>query len=195
MNQLGPFEQNLLAELRQAVTEQAERPVRRPVRRGRIALATAGGGLLAAGVVVGLPAMDEATTPAYAVVSNDDGTVTVRVERYENADGLEGELAEHGVVAVIDYVPPGSTCAKPRFEYGDSTGTPAALFVAVEPAGDPGGGAVEMMVDPAALRGRTLVIEHNLHQETVPEGVATTPLSMIAAVGPVAPCELVEIGE
>ncbi|HEX6354710.1 hypothetical protein [Actinophytocola sp.] len=120
MNQLGQFEQNLLTELREVVAEQASvPPPRRALLRGRLALTTAGVGLLAAGLLIGVPAMyGDRTSPAYAVTNNDDGTVTVMLNRLEDPEGLERELAAHGITAEVDFSPPGKQCriSPPRYE-------------------------------------------------------------------------------
>lgn len=188
MNQLGHFEQELLTELRTVVTEQAEVPrPRRALPRGRIALATAGGGLLAAGLLVGLPAMESTpASTAYAVVTNPDGTVTVTVKRIEDADGLERQLTEHGIDAQIDYPPEGMMCRNtpPRYEPGRPGGL-TAIYDA--------DGSFSLVVNPAQLRGKTLVLEHGAPVDNSGEHVVfTTARDFGLAAGPVAPCELVE---
>lgn len=207
MNQLGQFEQNLLTELREVVSEQAAIPQpRRALPRKRLTLAAAGGGLLATGLLVGIPAMNGDQTPAaYAVTTNDDGTVTVvvgRINDTEAAEGLERELEAHGVAAEIDYAPPGKKCrdAPPRYdeparhERGGPEREPDPKGIGIEMPylGAPNSLGKEniMILRPAVLEGRTVVVE--ILDDSL------SPSSYLAAFkvgltdGPVAPCVLVD---
>ncbi|MFF0726964.1 hypothetical protein [Streptomyces sp. NPDC004134] len=130
---MGGFEERLLGELKQVVAERAaeEAAVARPEpvavraprpRRRMWAGLTASVGVAAAGAaaVVALPAMGGSA--AYAVEKNDDGSVSVTVEKYEDADGLERELEKHGVSAEVDYVRAGMWCQDDRGEGVDRYG-------------------------------------------------------------------------
>ncbi|SPL88103.1 unnamed protein product [[Actinomadura] parvosata subsp. kistnae] len=55
-------------------------------------------------------------TPAFAVVNNPDGTVTVRINKFVRPKELEKRLREKGMRAVIDYVPYEQICREPRGE-------------------------------------------------------------------------------
>lgn len=196
MNQLGQFEQNLLTELREVVAERATVPQpRRALPGKRLALATAGGGLLAAGLLVGLPAMNGDQTPAaYAVETNADGTVTLTITRTDDAEGLERALEEHGISAEVDYPPPGKMCQidPPRYAGGEGT-TPRSLMVT---EGAPRVDAFRRWtMRPADLHGKTLVIE-SLPTSTIaladphPEDLFYVTIGI--AKGPVSPCVVVD---
>ncbi len=197
MSQLGTFEQNLLTELREVVRLRgAPRPPRLPVRRG-LALA-AGGGALAAAAVLGLPALGGDSTPAaYAVESGDDGTVTITIRRFDDADGLERALVRHGVSAQVDYVPPGKKCQWPRYDRHQS-GIPDGSITYVDPAGGPTPPyfGFTVKVRPDLLAGRTLVIVHAKELGTPVRGSEPDDRfyalgeAIAAVAGPVAPCVL-----
>jgi hypothetical protein len=139
------FEERLLGELRNlAVAESAagaERPrwpkawiVARP--RRRVALVGGSAALLATAVAVGAAFLTAGAGPAYAVDTNDDGTVTVEINSLGDADGLQTKLREAGIPAVVQYLPPRKACNQPWF-------TPAQ-------GGSPGGeikGGVEHTTD------------------------------------------------
>jgi hypothetical protein len=182
MTQLGQFEQNLLTELREVVAERNTVP--QPRSRKRLVLAAAGGGLLAAGLVFGLPALNGDQTPsAYAVATNDDGTVTITVNRLEDPEGLERELAAHGITADVTFTPPGKRCHHlPRYKSADiRTG-----FMEIDRHGD------TITLRLAELAGRTLVMESRKPPMPDMEG-SPIPLNIGVADGPVAPCELVDL--
>jgi hypothetical protein len=184
MNQLGQFEKNLLTELREVVAERTTAQPRRALPRRRLALATAGSGLLATGLLVGLPALNgDQTQAAYAVVTNDDGTVALTIIRPDDAEGLERELAEHGITAEVDSPPPGKMCQNdpPRFTVDETW--PYWIYVK--------DGAPQIddfdgwTLGPANFQGQTLVIEIETDTDN--------SMSVIAvADGPVAPCVLVD---
>jgi len=197
MNQLGQFEQNLLTELREVVAERAAAPQpRRALPRKRLALATAGGGLLAAGLLVGLPALNGAQTPAaYAVVTNDDGTVTLTITRLDDAEGLERQLKEHGIAAEVDYPPPGKMCRNDPPRYAGGSTDPRLLELTV---GAPQIGYLKRWtMRPDELRGKTLVIERMPASELALSRTDPRPKDLFAitvgvAEGPVAPCVVVD---
>jgi hypothetical protein len=119
---LGEFEQRLLTELTRVVIEDRSpspapaesAPAARVLFRGRRPLALAGGvaAALAVAIAAGLPiGGDGGGTPAYAVTEHPDGTVTVEIDALSDAAGLERELAEAGIPALVQYLPPGKTCA------------------------------------------------------------------------------------
>lgn len=183
MNQLSRFEENLLTELREVVAARAVAP--RPVRpRRRLVLATAGAGALAAALVVGLPAMNGDRTPAaHAVTDNPDGTVTITVNRLEDPEGLERELAARGITADVSYAPPGKTCQSfpERFQrQDDSTGE---VFVGVNRGDEP------LTVWPDDVEGKTLVLEGRGESHDANLFL----LTQYVVSGPVAPCVLVDL--
>lgn len=185
MNQLGHFEENLLTELRQVVAEQAatETPAR---PRRRLVLATAGAGAVAAGLVFGVPAVNGDHTPAaHAVTGNDDGSVTITVNRLEDPDGLARELAAHGITADVSFTPPDKMCrpAPGRFEPAHNPEPTAQIMVE--------NSEEVLTLDPADTEGRTLVLEGR-EATTSPDARTFVILHRIVS-GPVAPCELVDL--
>jgi hypothetical protein len=193
---LGNFEERLLGELRQVVADQA--PEAEPARRGwatprrRFALAGVGAGVLAAGVVVGLPALNGAHAPAaWAVEDNGDGTITAFVKRFEDADGLERALEAHGVKADVSYAPPGKECEWGRWELV------YVPYVDIRQGSSPNEGPTgySLTLKPAEFQGKTIVVEANQETETTTiGGVPNFPSSIHvgASKGPVAPCKLVD---
>ena len=116
------YEERLLTELR-ALAERnaAEAPpepayhARRAVRRPKLALAGIAGGACAASVAIAFTGGDGGGSTAYAVQPHDDGSVTVEINRLEDAAGLEHELRAAGVPAEVDFLALGRTCREPRF--------------------------------------------------------------------------------
>jgi hypothetical protein len=160
---LDRFEQRLLTELRRVVAERPA-PIEASGFRYKRTLVLAGGLAAAAGVAIaaGLPiGGDSGGTKAYAVSKNPDGTVTVKIDALSDAAGLERELSQAGVPALVQYVPPGKTCAAgagvPAMPATRSTPSEAGVVTAeagggagvgpvtqsagVPPAGDPPTGA------------------------------------------------------
>ncbi len=82
-------------------------------RRPRLMLGAAAAIATAATMVVVDPGLG--TTAAYSVQEGNSGTITVEVRRLENANGLERELAKHGVTADITYLPDKQVCAPGRY--------------------------------------------------------------------------------
>jgi hypothetical protein len=117
---LGGFEQRLLRELRQVVADgprhspEPERPVaaRKPFGR-RLPLALAGGAAaaIAIAIVGALSLGGGEPSKAWAVDRNPNGTVTVRIDSLSDAAGLQRQLNDAGVPALVQYLPPGKTCA------------------------------------------------------------------------------------
>jgi hypothetical protein len=117
---LGGFEQRLLRELRQVVAHNspaapAEREtVARPARLGRglrIGLAAGAAAAAAIAVVSALSIGGGGGSKAWAVSSNPDGTVTVQIKSLADAGGLQRKLDEAGIRSLVQYLPPGKTCA------------------------------------------------------------------------------------
>jgi hypothetical protein len=117
---LGGFEQRLLRELRQAVADNRqaapsllETPARPWVfgRVPRIGLAAGAAAAAAIAVVSALSIGGGGGSKAWAVSHNPDGTVTVQIKSLADADGLQRKLAESGIRSLVQYVPPGKTCA------------------------------------------------------------------------------------
>jgi hypothetical protein len=184
MNQLGHFEQNLLTELREVVAEQATTPEPRRALPPQRRLAVAAG-VLAAGLLVGIPAMDSEQLPAaYAVATHDDGTIDITVNRLEDPDGLERELATRGVTAVVDFSPPGKQCAEA--DRYDRTRNPLLeTSVGVARPED------TITLRRTDLEGRTLHLWGRT-ERGFPEGKGYF-LTYTIVYGPVAPCVVIDI--
>ncbi|MBE8471094.1 hypothetical protein [Streptomyces justiciae] len=125
------FEDRLLVELRREIdlraddgtAEAAPTPAGRRRFRARTAFTAPRLGLVAlacaaaAGAAVLMPG-SPAETPAYAVVSHSDGTVTVTMNEFGLGgtlpDGLVEKLKAHGIHVVVDKLPNGYECTEPR---------------------------------------------------------------------------------
>jgi hypothetical protein len=132
-DRLGGFETRLLGELKSVVAQRtaqrkAERSAlahaRTPLWRRTRVVSVASAGALAIGAAIGLPLVGgETTAPpasaAYEVTANDDGTVTVTIYRFRDADGLEDKLEEHGVNADVSYTPADKRCHPGRYQLAD----------------------------------------------------------------------------
>src|SRR5918994_1024348 len=144
----GRFEERLLAELRRVVEEGAipagaptsAAPRSAPPRRRR-PLALAGGLAAAAAVasVAGLALTGGGDQAAWAVTSNGDGTVTVKINSLSDADGLERKLASAGVPALVQFLPAGKVCGVPAGEADPETEGPGAPLPPAGGRGDVAG--------------------------------------------------------
>lgn len=183
---LDSFETALLAELREEVRRCADLaplepllpvgPARaRPRRRWVVAAATAAAALAVVTQVPGL-----GPSPAYAVSGRNDGRVQVRVNRLEGADRLERTLRERGIPADITYLPAGKECADGRFTERRTPGLQLDVardwFRVTIPPGSVG--AEDTFVLSASVMPTATGF-----QSSVEFGVA---------VGPVAPCRVVD---
>jgi hypothetical protein len=109
--QLDSFETALLTRLREYVDQQPD--VRPRFSRPRLLLGAAATVAAAAVMVVVIPGLG--TTTAYSVQEGNSGTITVEINRLENAEGLEAELAKFGVRADVTYLPDRQECAPGRY--------------------------------------------------------------------------------
>lgn len=116
-NDLDTFEAQLLSELRTAVAARAEgqplsglAPVRGKRRRIAAAAATA-----AAAIVAAIVVPSALGDPAYAVQDGPSGSVDVKVNRLEDAAGLQRALVEHGVKADVQFLGDDLRCTPGRF--------------------------------------------------------------------------------
>jgi len=159
----------------------AQMPARTRPRRRLILAAVGVGGLAVAAAV----AVDRGGAPAYAVERNDDGTVTVKIERFEDADGLEAAIERYGVNAEVDYLPWGKTCREPRYTVAPTADQQAAVSV-----GDSSGSSI--LLRPSEFDAdETLVIVHSSTDQ--PGGVKVRGMLQLVAKGPVSPCDPVEL--
>jgi hypothetical protein len=218
---LGGFEQRLLQELREVVADGAapaaildERPLRggRSVKR-RWPLAVAAGlaAVFAALLLAVWPFGGNDDGRAWAVTTNNDGTVTVEIDSLRDADGLQRELRRAGVPTVVQYVPPRKACA------GQTPSHASVTAPGLHGAGDharatesmrrgrqgvqittkPNGG-IEFTFDAAAHPGETLLIRSQglaLGQAPAAHPAATnggTAINVSHVSGEVPPCRLID---
>lgn len=189
------FEERLLEELRAIV---AERAAQAPGRAGlvrsrrtavgrRVVIGLAASAALAAGtaIVVPLVSGEEA---AYAVERNGD-SVTVTIQRFTDADGLERALERNGISAEVDYLPLGKVCREPRFV--PAPAQPPSLRRSIHATG-PGRGPWQFTIDRKDIpAGRTLVVttftDARPTSEQAPGSIGGFSDLRIAD-GPVGPC-------
>lgn len=108
---LDSFETALLTRLREHVDQLPAQGPR--FSRPRLVFGGAATVAAAAAMVVVVPGLGNTT--AYSVQEGNSGTITVEVQRLEDAEGLEAELAKHGVDADITYLPDRQECAPGRY--------------------------------------------------------------------------------
>ena len=212
---LGHFESELLTELKTVVAERAaEQPatgepaagaVGRPLWRRPSIVSIAAAGALAIGAVVGLPLLGGETaappaSAAFRLTTNDDGTITVTIYRFDDAEGLETRLEAHGVPADVAYTPLHQRCQPDRFAYA-----PEQHQIGVSYGVDRIGVSEDELNDvelsftlrPADFRpDETLVIVNDFQARLVKDpqtGIVDLRLNyprVATATGPVAPCVL-----
>ncbi len=184
---LDTFETALLTELRGYV---AQRPAdsgppapsaRRKHHRRRWAYAVLAAASVAGIAVLALPGTGP--SPAYAVTEGNDGEVHVRVDRIDDAAGLERALAEHGVAADVTYLPANQVCAPGRYDEASPQPRGTGMSFAM------GTGGYRVDLAPGAIRdGETIVISiSRLTDLGVGESGGITG-SIGIATGPVSAC-------
>lgn len=176
MNKLGHFEENLLAELRTVVAARAGTP--RPARsRGRLALTAAS--VVAAGLLVGVPALNGAHAPAVdAITVNDDGTISIDINHHMEPEELEQELAAYGITADVSFLPWGTMCNAVPARFQPAENQPSEPYVGDDHVFE------FLTVRPSDLEGQVLVLEGTA------SGFGTHRVFLVqyAERGPVAPC-------
>jgi hypothetical protein len=180
---MNKFEDRLLVELRAVVHERPApdvtrggSPARRRLPRARTVLATAAAAAAVAGTIVLIGG--GGATPAYAVVRNADGSVTVHVRSLSDAAGLQQKLRAAGIPAVVEYTPTGKTCREPR---GRRPATRQPLSMSVRVGDDTTFTIPRNAVGP----GQTLAL-------TTSVGGQLSSIGAEIVEGPVRPCQLVD---
>ena len=113
-------------------------------------------------------------SPAFAVTEGPNGTIEVKVNRLEEARGLEAALRDLGVKADIEYLGSNLQCAAPRFSGATSVPGSATRFSIGE--------GIELTLDRRDIaHGETVVIAASRINDGVYDEVGI-------AVGPVTPC-------
>jgi Trehalase-like, N-terminal len=191
--ELHGFEQRLLDELRRMIVLERPGLASPPTTRARILRAgfgrrrrlTLAGGIAivaALALMAGLPFVDGGSgTPgggpraAYAVTSNDNGTVTVEINALRDAKGLEHKLRLAGIPAVVQYLPAGTSCSEEAFTLV-SPARPGAG--AIETSGD---GSLRFEIDTNSLQpGQKLFI---YTQDLEPNQQGEHPTEPASAIG------------
>jgi hypothetical protein len=194
----GGFEERLLDELRSLVVAQPSAGQGR-LHRSRRRLALVGGTavLLAAAAGAGLPFLVGGAEPAYAVNTNDDGTVTVEINSLSDAAGLESKLRDAGIRAVVQYLPPGKMCKQPWFTLAIPDGAPPSpgsepmIKGGVEHTSD---GHTRFTISNNLPGDETLVVMTQVGTDTsAPPGAGGAAAIAVAfAKGAVGECEIVD---
>jgi hypothetical protein len=110
------FEERLLHELKQFVAAQPvpqdaagtstrTKPFHRP--RYRVALA---GATMVAVAGIAIAAGHDPASPAYAVESQPNGSISVEINSLSDAAGLQSRLRAQGIAAIVRYLPDGKVC-------------------------------------------------------------------------------------
>jgi hypothetical protein len=193
---LDPFQERLLTELRAHVAERAARGAPEPPRprrghRRRTRLALAGGvAAVAIGTAIVVTGGDGAPA-AFAVESQDDGSVSVEIRGPGDGEKLERALADVGVPADVTYLPANQTCDRGRFTPATSDVpagremTGGTVSGALAQGGD---GATTFTIAPGQVgQGETLVIV--ISRSDTPGDGSSSTVSMATAAGDVGPCE------
>ncbi len=178
------FQNRLLAELKDVVANRSVAPSQTATAgsshrfRMRLGMSLAVAVAMAATLAV---LVGPATTPAYAVTSQSDGTVLVEINHLSDAAGLRAKLDAAGIPSRVDYLPSGTICREPRFQTVAATDE-----LIVFAAGSDG--SLAFYVDPADVTGdRTLVIVLSGPKEGPPD--EGTQVFVAVAQGAVGDCE------
>ncbi|MEW9549639.1 hypothetical protein [Nonomuraea sp. NPDC050783] len=174
------FEEQLLMDLKTEMTARNERS-RRVGRRLLAGAAVAG---LAAAAAVAVPLLT-GPGPAYAVSENPNGTITVELKEFRDADKLEQDLKDLGVTADVAYLKPYTKCRDDRGALaGGGYDTPeewraSVHYKVARPAGK------SFVITPRYVgEGQTLVLEFTEN----PKGPYTSQLNAMVIEGSVKPC-------
>jgi len=182
---LDTFETALLDELREYVAHRPADPASpgpRRSRRRRLAYAGLAAAAVAGITVAVLPGTGPA--PAYAVTEGNGGAVHVRVDRIEDAAGLEQALADHGVAADVIYLDDNQVCAEGRYQEAPPQPHGTQMTFAM------GTGGYRVDLAPGAIRdGETIVISIARLTDLGPGESGGITGSIGIATGPVSPCE------
>ncbi|SDL62527.1 hypothetical protein [Nonomuraea jiangxiensis] len=187
------FEEQLLMDLKVEFAARADRR-RRSVRRVSVAAAVAG---LAAAAAIAVPLLTGTESQAYAVTENTDGTISVQIKEFKDADKLERDLKALNVPADITYLKPGKACEpdRGRLVEGKMGMTPQEWEDSVHhKVADLADGSDEQIdIHPRYIgKGQTLVMEIS-ESGRVPEGPRSRLMFRgLLITGKVKPCTVVD---
>ena len=142
---------------------QMSTPTAKRVWRGPRLVAGISLGLAGVGVAVALVLGATATSPAFAVISNHDGTVTISIERASGIVGANARLHQLGVRAkVMQQVPAGYRCTSTVAQQGQSrsagaepTRSIANAHWTIDPRKVPAGRTLALTPPPAPNSGNS----------------------------------------
>jgi hypothetical protein len=206
---LGGFEKRLLGELKSVVSlrnaeQSAVAPARTPLWRRPRVVSVASAGALALGAAVGIPLIGGSTTAppasaAFTVTLNDNGSITARVNRLEDAEGLERQIEAYGVPIEVDYAPLDMECEQPRFALAPHSGRAVEFWFGDPDAVEDVGHEVPytLIVHPDRLGpNQTVVLEAGRDLLGPEDGSGPAMWATIeVAHGRVKPCNIVPIGD
>lgn len=177
---LDSFETALLDRLRDHVASPAPRATPRTSTRWPLGIATVAASAAAVTAVAGLGG-----TPAYSVQEGNAGEIVVRVNAPEDAEGLEDELAEHGIRADVTYLEDREQCAAGRYTAVDRNVGGMEVSIGAE--------RLTVTLPPGAVRvGETFVMA--ISGEVIDPGGYSAWTEFDVAEGTVAPCTAVPAG-
>jgi hypothetical protein len=156
---LNGFEERLLAALRDEVAGRSAGSGLDTPRGGRTAFVLTGAAVaVGATAAVAAPILigQHGATKAFAVSTASDGTVTASVYQFQDAAGLEENLHDVGISAVVQYAPPGKVCERPSYTHIEDTLPQPALSIGM--AADDNRDGISITADRSALQGHTLVL-------------------------------------
>ncbi|AQZ68735.1 unnamed protein product [[Actinomadura] parvosata subsp. kistnae] len=191
---MSNFEDRLLSALKEEITTRKAEHMMTTVtpapgrsRRRVVGLSAAVAGVAAAATAAVL-AGGLLGGPAYAVTRGADGKVSVEINTFTDPEGLEVALGDAGIRAVVDYLPPGQTCEKPR---GEPAGDTAGRFAARIGAGKGGKTLTFTIEDGQVGADHTLVLTVSKSKEG--DDKAPTALDLSVVKGTVSPCRAVPL--
>ncbi|MFF3437844.1 hypothetical protein [Streptosporangium sp. NPDC002721] len=126
---------------------------------------------------------------AYAVSKNDDGTIFITINEAKDPKGLQADLRDMGLNAVVDYIPRGKKCSPQPRSQSFLSREDAPLTVWPGPERRESG----FTIDPKVVRdGQVAVLEFSVseHPERTVAGIWAS-----VSDGPVADCKLVDSTE
>ncbi|MBB5774783.1 hypothetical protein [Nonomuraea jabiensis] len=189
---MSNFEERLLSALKEEIaTRTAEDGVTTTVtpagrdrsRRRYVGLSAALAGVAAAATATAVVLSGLGGSPAYAVTEGDDGVITVRINRFNDPEGLQADLAEAGITAIVDYLPEGQTCKEPRGANGNGN-DPWGFSLNFERSSNVTSFFFEKGRVP---KGSTLVMA--VSKSKAGDDQPPFGMSLTVVKGPVAPCE------
>jgi hypothetical protein len=191
------FEERLLQELRSVVAANGKEPrgSRSWAAPRRLGLAGAAAALVAVAAVAAVQLVSGGAEPAYAVNTNDDGTVTVEISSLSDAAGLERKLRDAGIPAVVQYLPPGKVCKQP-WPTATPGGHPAKSGVegtAMKGGVEHTAGHTRFTISKNLPDGDTLVIMTQVGGPS--EATGPSAIGITLAHGEILPCEIVDAPE